>query len=278
MLLLFTLSATKLPSYWLPATPAAGLLIAAGGLAPGAGRQRGWCWAWGLTLLLTAALAAAFAAAPLWLPLIQEPELPGLAPRVLASGRIAWAAGSVAAAAVAALLALRWRRPWALAALQLPLVLFALAALQPLWALGDGLRGAPVRQLAAAAREARRPGEALAMVGILKPSLHFYARQVVLYEGAEPVGLLNLADRLGRERRPGLKPASAAAQPTLLLVIDGRTAALEHWRPLAHQELAPAGLYRLWRLERQALEARAAALQAAAGVQPDWQAPRPERY
>ncbi|MFO7629280.1 MAG: glycosyltransferase family 39 protein, partial [Prochlorococcaceae cyanobacterium] len=47
VLLLFTLSATKLPSYWLPATPAAGLLIAAGGLAPGAGRQRGWCWAWG---------------------------------------------------------------------------------------------------------------------------------------------------------------------------------------------------------------------------------------
>ncbi|MFO7628406.1 MAG: glycosyltransferase family 39 protein, partial [Prochlorococcaceae cyanobacterium] len=58
-------------------------------------------WAWGLTLLLTAARAAAFAAAPLCLPLIQEPELPGLAPRVLASGRIAWAAGSVAAAAVA---------------------------------------------------------------------------------------------------------------------------------------------------------------------------------
>ena len=41
------------------------------------------------------------------------------------------------------------------------------------------------------------------MVGILKPSLHYYTEQVVIYEGVQPSGPANLADRLLREHRRG---------------------------------------------------------------------------
>ena len=56
VLLLFTSAATKLPSYWLPATPAAALLISF--FAIGRGRLRTFAWA--LTGVLTLALAAGF--------------------------------------------------------------------------------------------------------------------------------------------------------------------------------------------------------------------------
>jgi hypothetical protein len=114
------------------------------------------------------------------------------------------------------------------------------------------------------------------MVGVLKPSLHYYSRRVVLYEGREPVGLVNLADRLRRERRAGQRPSTAEQTPTVLVVIDAGTAALAHWRGLAPQELARSGLYRLWRLDRSSLERRAARLGVA--LPPDWDRPRPERY
>jgi hypothetical protein len=61
------------------------------------------------------------------------------------------------------------------------------------------------------------------------------------------------------------------------VVIDQGTAELLHWRGLGAQELDRAGLYRLWRLDRRRLEARAAELQAR-GVRSTWQVPVPERY
>ena len=116
------------------------------------------------------------------------------------------------------------------------------------------------------------------MVGILKPSLHYYSRRVVLFEGLEPRGLINLDDRLAREWRRGLRPSPVQPGASLLLVIDQRTARLPHWRGLPHRRLAAAGLYELWRLQRIDLQARARQLQQAGVATPDWQRPRPERY
>jgi hypothetical protein len=115
------------------------------------------------------------------------------------------------------------------------------------------------------------------MVGILKPSLHFYAQRVVLYEGAGPTGLLNLSDRLAREVRDGQRPSAPTAGSTVLLVIDGVTAAEPHWRALRPQLLGQAGIYQLWRLDRAQLAQQAARLQHR-GLRADWQDPRPERY
>lgn len=331
----FTLAATKLPSYWLPATPAAALLIVEGvrcGLeasstgpaaaadAPTAaaaasgkpaqvpGSDPALAWAWGFSLALTALLGAVFLAGPWWVPLIRDPELPTLPAGILASGRLPLAGGCFLLATVlgagAWLAAAReaagpeegskeevaregavsgrarrrlWTWPAPLVLQQLPLVLFVPLALLPLWALGDRLRGEPVRALAAVVTRQARGDEPLAMVGILKPSLHFYARRVVVYEGVGPQGPLNLAERLAQERRRGQAPSTRSQQPTVLVVIDGGTAATAEWRDLAPVELARRGPYRLWRLERRRLEQRAQAL-AAGGVAADWQRPRPERY
>ena len=315
VLTFFTLAATKLPSYWLPATPAAALLItlagssgpiacrpnagtsatavgsparadvaldsarsSSSGLGPGgATKDRNLELAWLLSMLLTLLLGGVFLAGPLWVPAIQDPELPTLPAGILASGRLPLAAGCWLLAA-----GLGWlgrRRPWPqpLLLLQLPLVAFVPLALLPLWGLGDQLRGAPVRAMAAAVQRQARPGEPLAMVGILKPSLHYYSRRVVIYEGDPPVGPLNLADRLRHESRPGQSPSSPAQRPTLLLVIDRGTAALPHWRGLEPSELASSGLYSLWRVERRRLEQRADSLRLQ-GLTPTWQLPRPERY
>jgi 4-amino-4-deoxy-L-arabinose transferase-like glycosyltransferase len=281
VLVFFTTAATKLPSYWIPATPAAGLLIAlAAASPPGSGRGRlSLRLAWGLSLALAAVIALVLGLSPRWFGMVSDPEMPTLAADVLASGDLQRAAlcWGLAAALPLLLLVLRRGGPARLLALQLPLVGFVVLALQPLWELGDRLRGLPVRQMAAAAVEHRRPQESLAMVGILKPSLHYYSRRVVLYEGNQPTDLANLADRLQREQRRGQAPSTAGQQPTVLVVIDARTAALPHWQGLAPTPLAQAGLYRLWRLERSVLERRAAEL-AQQGIRPRWQEPRPERY
>jgi len=287
VLVFFTAAATKLPSYWIPATPAAGLLIAlAAKQARGSGSGRRW--AWGGTVALTVVLAGGFAAAPLWVPLIQEPEMPSLPVDLLAGGWLWWAGGLFALAALGVIGTQRRDGPQALLALQWPIAAFVPLVLLPAWQLGDQLRGLPVRQMAAAvARQpqvserqvSKRQGfEPLAMVGVMKPSLHYYSRQVVLYEGAGPVGLLNLSDRLAHERRRGFSPSQALQGATALVVIDQGTAQQGVWQTLPHQELAVHGIYRLWRIERWQLARRAAQLAAASALRPDWQKPRPERY
>jgi 4-amino-4-deoxy-L-arabinose transferase-like glycosyltransferase len=280
VLLFFTAAATKLPSYWLPATPAAGLLIALAAQRP---RGRLWSLAAVVSVLLGAVLALAFATAPLWVPTIVTPEMPTLPQELLVGGRLWWAAACFGLAALAA--ACLW---WpfspdprgggpALAALQAGMVGFVLLVLLPSWQLGDRLRGLPVRQVAATVLRQQRPAEPLAMVGMLKPSLLYYGRQVVIYEGAPASGLVNLADRLNRERRRGQIPGTAERNSSLLLVIDAETAARPYWSGLDPELLGRAGIYRLWRLDRRRLERRAAELRLA-GVRADWQDPRPERY
>lgn len=283
----FTLAATKLPSYWLPATPATGVLIALAAqdlvawrdpARPGASLWRGRLV--GLTnLALTAVLCGGLLFSAHWIPLIQDPEMPTLPAEMLASGLVV-RAGLCFGLALAVALALawsRWRPAW-LAAMQLPLVLFGVAALEPLIGLGDRVRQLPVRQIAAEVVRLRRPGEPLAMVGTLKPSLHYYTRQVVIFEGLRGYGLVNLADRLQREWRQGQRPSAAIAGSTVLVVMDRDTSRLAYWQPVAHSVLAHYGLYQLWRVDRLELARQAQALKDNFGVTANWQDPRPERY
>ncbi|MDM7954062.1 MAG: glycosyltransferase family 39 protein [Cyanobium sp. CZS 25K] len=287
VLLFFTAAATKLPSYWLPATPAAALLIAMAaqtGWESGGGRPwesgggRPWeRWAWGFSLLLVTGLGLAFLLAPLWLPLIRDPEMPTLAAELDGSPLVPLVAACWLLAGLLGWIARRRRPPLRLLALQLPLALFVPTALLPLWSVGDRLRGEPVRRMAAALQREGRPGEPVAMVGVLKPSLHYYGRRVVIYEGIGVEGPINLAERLRREIRAGQRPSPPEAQPTVLVVIDQTTARAPFWAHLGATEIASAGVYRLWRLDRGRLEDSVAQLQRK-GFASDWQRPRPERY
>ena len=293
VLIFFSLASTKLPSYWLVATPAAALLV--GVSTSGAcrdfyrqttrssqrashqGSEQGLSAAMAIASLLLVLISAALAFSFIWLPLIQDPTLPGLA---AALGRSPWMAlGSILTLVSALLLAgLLAKRP-AMRLLQSQVVLLLLVplVLLPVWQIGDRLRGAPIRQLASVVKAERSPAETVAMVGLMKPSLHFYSGTTVLYEGRSAAALVNLADRLRSEFRPGLRPSSATQQPTLLLVIDSETANKRHWRSMEGSELAQAGVYHLWRLDRLWLEQRAQLLQKE-GVLPNWRNDRPERY
>jgi 4-amino-4-deoxy-L-arabinose transferase-like glycosyltransferase len=274
VLLFFSLSATKLPSYWLVATPAAGVLVAlAPALAPPKILGRALACSAGGLLLIGAALAAA----PLWLNWIADPSLPGLRAALGAGTWFSLGAGILLLAALP-LAGLAAQSPSRrLLVSQLALVPLGPALLLPVWGIGDQLRGAPVRALAAVAASQRGDSEPLAMVGLRKPSLHYYSRATVLFEGRSPEALVNLADRLRHERRPGLRPAPPERQPRLLVVIDAETAERAHWRDGRGQELARAEPYRLWRLDRRWLEERAQSLRAE-GHRPNWREPRPERF
>jgi len=264
---LFSLSATKLASYLLPGLPAIALLVAlATGPSPWLGRAR-----WG-SVALSALIGAGLGAAPLWVPLIHDPEMPGMAAQLLASGAVQRSGACFLGAALLGGGLLLWPRagragdwPGWLLALQVPLILWQLLGLQPIAELGDRIRQRPVRQIAAAVNETIRPGEPLAMVGVNKPSLHYYTRQVVLYEGRPATGLRNLSERLSGQ------------SPTLLVVIDTTTAALPYWRSIPHRTLAQWGIYELWRVPRTALDQGARAL-VRQGIPSTWRLPNPERY
>ena len=276
VLLLFTTAATKLPSYWLPATPAAALLI---GFALDR-RDRWLNLAWTGSVVLMSLLAAAFWCSEFWVRLISDPEMPSLADDLLSSGLVMRGAFWFTVAALLALVL--WARDAATRALslQLPLLLFHVTALLPIAGLADQLRQQPVRQAAADMLEHRLPQEPLAMVGRMKPSLHFQTRQVVLFEGRSSGALVNLADRLAHERRRGWQGqplASSQGSSTVLMVIDTRTSQRPHWQGLRHEELSRFGIYNVWRVDRQRLEQRAAEL-IRSGVRADWLEPRPERF
>jgi 4-amino-4-deoxy-L-arabinose transferase-like glycosyltransferase len=277
VLVFFSISATKLPSYALPATPAAALLVALAASQHLADAGRGTRSALSGSAVLLLLLAAILAAAPLWVPWIVDPSVPDL-PTALLRGP--WFALGATIALAAALLAggIASGQP-ARRLLQSQLVLFLLVPLLllPLAQQLDQLRGAPIRELAAAATRQRQPGESLAMVGLMKPSLHFYSGATVIYEGRSPSAQRNLADRLRHEQRPQLLPSTSERQPTVLVVIDRTTANRPHWLGWQGRELAASGPYRLLRLERAWLEHRSREL-AAGGVRTTWQDPRPERY
>ena len=120
----------------------------------------------------------------------------------------------------------------------------------------------------------------MVMVGVMKPSLHFYTGQVVLYEGQSAGELVNIADRLAHEQRRGWSGhplGNPGASSTVLVLIDRGTAARDHWSDLQPVLLGQIGIYDVWRLDRSRLEQRAENLKAD-GVDADWREPRPERY
>ena len=276
VLLLFTAAATKLPSYWLPATPAAALLI---GFALDR-RDRWLNLAWTSSVVLVGLLAVCFWGSEFWVPLIRDPEMPSLADDLLSSGLVSRGAFWFTVAALPAVVF--WGRDAStrVLAVQLPVLLFHVTTLLPIAGLADLLRQQPVRQAAAAMVEQQRPLEPLAMVGRMKPSLHFHTRQVVLFEGRSSGALVNLADRLAREQRRGWQgqPISQLQGPSsVLMVIDTRTSLRSHWQGLQPQKFSRFGIYNVWRVDRKRLEQRSEELQRS-GIRPDWLEPRPERF
>ena len=147
-----------------------------------------------------------------------------------------------------------------------------------------------MRQAAELLSSEQKEGESLIMVGINKPSIHFYTGQVVLYEGNTPRNLVNLTDRLGFEKRQGWSGELIGKRnfidfllrrnnenSTALILIDNKTSQLLHWKDLEPEILGKFGIYRIWRVDRRLLERRANKL-INDGHKPNWRLPKPERF
>ncbi len=272
---LFTSAATKLPSYWLPATPAAALLI---GCVDSGTKSSRFAW-WG-SIFLSFSLALVFWSSPFWLLSIKDPELPTLGSELLASRLVLRAAISFTLVGVLGIFLGFFSKTKRLLAMQAPLLLFQMLVLVPMISLGDQVRQAPLRQVAKLLVSSKKPFEALAMVGTQKPSIHFYTGEVIIYEGRSAYALVNLEERLRLEKRKGWSGSQidgSKGARTALVVIDKRTAKRLHWQELNPEIIGEFGVYMVWRLDRQTLKMRANRL-VENGFKPNWRAFRPERF
>tara|TARA_Y100001968_G_scaffold333944_1_gene401577 strand:- start:15730 stop:17556 length:1827 start_codon:yes stop_codon:yes gene_type:complete len=277
---LFTFSATKLPSYWLPATPAAAILIGySSSLLSKRGVLNNIGW-WG-SCILSLFLGVVFWLSPFWLNDVKDPEIPNFGPELIASFIAIRAAICFTIFASIGLFLVFRSKSGRVLLLQAPLFLFHLWVLFPMLRLADRLRQFPVRQSASLLLESQKKNEPLVMVGAMKPSMHFYTKQVIVYEGRSTAALVNLSERLKFEKRKswvGRPINDRDGSPTALIVIDENTTKRSHWKGLKPELLGQFGIYKIWRIDRKILEERARRLIANQGVRPNWKIPRPERF
>ena len=279
--ILFTFSATKLPSYWLPATPAAAILIGTGSSFIGDKfKQKQSFFSWILSAFIIIILALIFWFSPYWVLSIYDPEIPNLGLELLNSRILYRGAICLTIASIIGLSFSFKYRPGRLYGLQLPVAIFYLITVIPLAALGDRLRQLPLRKTADFILTSQKKYEPLAMVGTVKPSMHFYTRKVTFYEGKSAVGLVNLSERLSAEKRldwEGKPSGSSSHSASVLVVIDNETSKLSHWEGLSPFELAQFGIYKVWRLDQRRLKRRANKI-ISSGISSNWRTPNPERF
>ena len=118
------------------------------------------------------------------------------------------------------------------------------------------------------------------MVGAMKPSIHFYTNQVIVFEGRSKNAFVNVSDRLKNEKRRGWKGRpiyGSNGSETTLLLIDKRSVEKSYWQGLNPKVLGNFGVYSVWRLDRENIERRAQSLKTD-GVTSTWENPRPERF
>ena len=143
--------------------------------------------------------------------------------------------------------------------------------------LGDTLRQVPLRNISKQILNIRQGDETLAMIGIRKPSMHFYTRQIVFYESANEEGLVNLFERLNFDRRMNYQDKPAYDYESILVVIDKYSSKEDHWTNISHQKLGVYGIYNLWRIKRSDLNEQATDLQSN-GFEANWRNKQVEKF
>jgi len=122
--------------------------------------------------------------------------------------------------------------------------------MNPIRKLTDTSRQLPLRNISKLISDIREGKETVAMIGIRKPSLHYYSRQIVFYEPSTKEGLINLSDRLDTDRRKNYEDQPDYEYKSLLVVIDEYSSRKEHWSNINHQILGKYGIYSLWRIQK----------------------------
>jgi len=213
------------------------------------------------------------------LNLINDPEMPNLASDLLSSGIIFKARLFFFAFTFIGIILFILRSQNTFLYLQI-LLLFGQSLLMPLIRkLGDTSRQLPLRNISKQILVARKGGETLAMIGIRKPSLHYYTKQIVFYESESDSeeSVVNLFERFKFDRRFNFQDKPNYDNESFLAVIDKYSSREDHWSEIKHQKLGVHGIYNLWRIKKSDLNAQATKL-IKNGIEANWKNKLVEKF
>jgi len=276
VLIFFSLSATKLPSYWLPAIPAAALLTSNSFISL-KNIKKSYLFFWIFNILILFGVSMAFFFSNNWLSSINDPEMPNLASELISSGIIFKAKLFFSSFTILAIILFFLKSKNILLYLQILLLIGQSFLMPPIRKLADNSRQLPLRNISKLISDTREGRETLAMIGIRKPSLHFYSRQIVFYEPSTEEGLINLSDRLNTDRRENYEDQPDYEYKSLLVVIDEYSSRREQWSKINHQKLGKFGIYNLWRIQRSDLNKYSKFLENS-GYKSDWKNRKVEKF
>jgi len=252
VLIFFSISATKLPSYWLPAIPAAAVLISNSFISL-KDVKKTYLYLWIFSIFIFFGVSIAFFFSNIWLGSINDPEMPNLASKLLSSGIIFKAKLFFSLFTLFAIILFSLKSKNIFLYLQIVLIIGQYFLMSPIRKLADTSRQLPLRNISKLILDTREGKETLAMIGIRKPSLHYYSRQIVFYEPNTQEGLINLKERLNNDRRKNYQDEPDYQYKSLLIVIDDYSSQEEHWSNFNHEKLGKYGIYNLWRINKKDL-------------------------
>jgi len=276
VLIFFSLSATKLPSYWLPAIPAAALLMSNSFISL-KNINKSYLYFWIFNILILFGFSIAFFFSNIWLSSINDPEMPNLASELISSGIIFKAKLFFSSFTLIAIILFSLKSRNILLYLQILLLIGQSYLMSPIRKLADTSRQLPLRNISKLILDIREGRETLAMIGIRKPSLHYYSRQIVFYEPDTEEGLINLSERLNNDRRENYEDQPDYEYKSLLVVIDEYSTRKQRWSKINHQKLGKFGIYNLWRIQKSDLNEYSRFL-VESGYKSDWENRKVEKF
>ncbi len=276
VLIFFSLSATKLPSYWLPAIPAAALLTSNSFISL-KNINKSYLYLWIFNILILFGFSIAFFFSNIWLSMINDPEMPNLASELISSGIIFKAKLFFFSFTLLAIILFSLKFRNILLYLQILLLIGQSYLMSPIRKLADTSRQLPLRNISKLILDIREGRETLAMIGIRKPSLHYYSRQIVFYEPNTEEGLINLSERLNTDWRENYEDQPDYEYKSLLVVIDEYSTRRQQWSKINHQKLGKFGIYNLWRIQKSDLN-KYARLLVKSGYKSDWENRKVEKF
>jgi len=276
VLIFFSLSATKLPSYWLPAIPAAALLTSNSFISL-KNINKSYLYLWIFNILILFGFSIAFFFSNIWLSTINDPEMPNLASELISSGIIFKAKLFFFSFTLLAIILFSLKSRNILLYLQILLLIGQSYLMSPIRKLADTSRQLPLRNISKLILDIRKGRETLAMIGIRKPSLHYYSRQIVFYEPNTEEGLINLSERLNTDRRENYEDQPDYEYKSLLVVIDEYSTRRQQWSKINHQKLGKFGIYNLWRIQKSDLN-KYSRLLVKSGYKSDWENRKVEKF
>tara|TARA_B100000900_G_C20593016_1_gene722297 strand:+ start:1526 stop:3331 length:1806 start_codon:yes stop_codon:yes gene_type:complete len=274
--LFFSISATKLTSYWIPAIPAASILISRSAQIL-MNKKRDLSLVWFLTTLILFGFSIAFYFSDGWLALIKDPEMPNLSNQIKNYGLIHRATYVFAISTVLSIYFIFRFLPKSVLYLQIFFFSGQFLLMPSIRELADQLRQLPIRNISEKIIRERSLKEPLAMIGIRKPSLHFYSKQIVFYESSSRVGLVNLAERFNFGKRVSVLDEPNYESDSFLVVIDKYSKKEKHWNEIRHEKLGVYGIYSLLRVKRNDLNLYANKFKEV-GIKPSWQIEKYEKF